>query len=63
MKVRVKFEKTGPMKYIGHLDMMRFFQKAIRRAGSDVAYSGCFSPHVFMSFAYYLGRGMSCSGE
>ena len=63
MKVRVKFEKTGPMKYIGHLDMMRFFQKAIRRAGIDVAYSEGFSPHMIMSFAYPLGVGMTSSGE
>lgn len=63
MKVRVKFEKTGPMKYIGHLDMMRFFQKAIRRAGIDVAYSEGFSPHMIMSFAYPLGVGITSSGE
>ena len=51
------------MKYIGHLDMMRFFQKAIRRAGIDVAYSEGFSPHMIMSFAYPLGVGMTSSGE
>ena len=32
MKVRIKFAKYGTMKFIGHLDMMRFFQKAVRRA-------------------------------
>jgi uncharacterized protein (DUF2344 family) len=32
MKVRIKFTKHGPVKYIGHLDIMRYFQKAIRRA-------------------------------
>lgn len=31
MKVRVKFEKYGIMKFIGHLDVMRYFQKAIRQ--------------------------------
>ena len=30
MKVRVQFSKHGVMKFIGHLDMMRYFQKAIR---------------------------------
>ena len=39
MKVRIKFAKYGAMKFIGHLDMMRFFQKAIRRAGIDIKYS------------------------
>ena len=63
MKVRVKFEKTGVMKFIGHLDMMRYFQKAIRRAGIDVAFSEGFSPHMIMSFAYPLGVGMTSSAE
>lgn len=63
MKVRVKFEKTGAMKFVGHLDMMRYFQKAIRRAGIDVAFSEGFSPHMIMSFAYPLGVGMTSSGE
>ena len=36
MKIRVKFRKYGIMRFIGHLDMMRYFQKAIRRAGIDI---------------------------
>lgn len=39
MKLRIKFKKYGAVRFIGHLDVMRFFQKAIRRAGIDVAYS------------------------
>ena len=35
MKIRIKFSKQGAMKFIGHLDTMRYFQKAMRRA--DVA--------------------------
>lgn len=63
MKVRVKFAKYGCMKFIGHLDVMRFFQKAIRRAGIDVAYSTGYSPHQIMSFASPLGVGMYSNGE
>ena len=37
MKIRIKFAKYGTMKFIGHLDMMRFFQKAIRRANIDIS--------------------------
>ena len=37
MKIRVKFAKYGNMKFIGHLDVMRYFQKANRRAGIPVA--------------------------
>ena len=51
------------MKFIGHLDMMRYFQKAIRRANIPIAYSGGFSPHQIMSFAAPLGVGITSDGE
>jgi radical SAM-linked protein len=63
MKTRMRFVKTGSMKFIGHLDCMRFFQKAIRRAKLDVAYSQGYSPHQLMSFASPLGVGLTSSGE
>ena len=63
LKARIKFEKLGSMKFIGHLDMMRYFQKAIRRAGLDIAYSSGFSPHMIMSFASPLGVGVTSSAE
>lgn len=63
MKTRMRFTKTGSMKFIGHLDCMRFFQKAIRRAKLDVAYSQGFSPHQLMSFASPLGVGITSDGE
>lgn len=63
MKLRIKFKKYGPVRFIGHLDVMRFFQKAIRRAGIDVTYSTGFSPHQVMSFAAPLGVGLTSNGE
>jgi len=63
MKLRVKFRKYGPVRFIGHLDVMRFFQKAIRRAGLDIAYTGGFSPHQIMTFAAPLGVGLESNGE
>lgn len=63
MKLRIKFGKSGAMKFIGHLDIMRFFQKAIRRADIDIAYSTGFSPHQIMSFAAPLGVGIESTGE
>lgn len=63
MKLRIKFAKSGCMKFIGHLDIMRYFQKAIRRAGIDIAYSEGFSPHQIMSFAAPLGVGLESEGE
>ncbi len=63
MNIRMKFEKHGCMKFIGHLDIMRYFQKAIRRAEIDIAYSEGFSPHMIMSFAAPLGVGLTSEGE
>ena len=63
MKTRMRFVKCGSMKFIRHLDCMRFFQKAIRRAKLDVAYSKGYSPHQLMSFASPLGVGVTSDGE
>ena len=63
MKLRIKFSKHGVLKFIGHLDVMRYFQKAIRRAGIDICYSTGFSPHQIMSFAAPLGVGLESNGE
>lgn len=63
MKIRIRFQKYGVMKFIGHLDIMRYFQKAMRRANIDIAYSEGFSPHQIMSFAAPLGVGITSDGE
>lgn len=63
MKIRVKFRKYGALKFIGHLDMMRYFQKALRRAEIDMKYSEGFNPHMIMSFAAPLGVGITSDGE
>ena len=46
MRIRIKFRKYGVMRFIGHLDIMRYFQKAMRRANIDIAYSEGFSRHL-----------------
>ena len=51
------------MRFIGHLDLMRYFQKAVRRAELPAAYSQGFSPHMIMSFANPLGVGLTSDGE
>ena len=62
-KLRLKFSKNGPIKFIGHLDVMRYFQKAIRRAEIDIKYSEGFSPHQVISFAQPLSVGATSDGE
>ena len=51
------------MKFVGHLDIMRFFQKVMRRADIPIAFTGGFSPHMIMSFANPLGVGVTSDGE
>ena len=63
MKLRIKFGKKGAVRFIGHLDMMRYFQKALRRAGFDLTYTKGFHPHPVMSFASPLGLGLESCGE
>lgn len=63
MRVRIRFSKQGVLKYIGHLDVMRFFQKLMRRSEIPIAYSNGLSPHQIMSFALPLGIGDESLGE
>lgn len=63
MKARIKFRKYGTMKFIGHLDVMRYFQKAMRRAEIPIAFTSGYSPHMIMSFAQPLGVGITSDGE
>ncbi|MDE6875861.1 MAG: TIGR03936 family radical SAM-associated protein [Lachnospiraceae bacterium] len=63
MNVRVKFSKYGFTKFLGHLDVVRYFQKAIRRSGLSVAYSEGFNPHPLLYFAAPLGLGETSDGE
>ena len=63
MKIRIKFRKYGALKFVGHLDMMRYFQKALKRAGIDMKYSEGFNPHMIMSFAAPLGVRITSDGE
>ena len=63
MKARIKFKKYGILRFIGHLDVMRFFQKLMRRAEIPIAFTEGYSPHMIMSFASPLGIGLTSDGE
>ncbi|MBR1443907.1 MAG: TIGR03936 family radical SAM-associated protein [Firmicutes bacterium] len=62
-KVRMKFCKYGKMKFVGHLDLLKLFQRAVKRAGIPIAYSKGFNPHQIMSFAIPLPVGTESYGE
>lgn len=63
MKVRIKFKKEGNLRFIGHLDVMRHFQKVMRRARVPIAFTAGYNPHMIMSFASPLGIGLTSQGE
>ena len=54
----VVFEKSLPVRYIGHLDLMRSVQRALRRSGLPIRYSNGFNPHIQLSFAAPLSVGV-----
>ena len=54
----IQFSKFGALKFVGHLDFMRAFGRAIRRGGLPIAYSQGFNPHMQLSFALPLPLGM-----
>lgn len=62
-KYRFKFEKTGKIIYIGHLDMLKLFQRTIKRARIGIDYSKGFNPHQLTTFAIPLSLGVSSTGE
>ncbi|MBQ6362175.1 MAG: DUF2344 domain-containing protein [Lachnospiraceae bacterium] len=63
MKIRIRFSKTGILRFIGHLDLMRTFQKAAARADLPLRFSEGFHPHPLMSFASPLSVGETSCGE
>ena len=63
IKYRLSFSKTDKMRYIGHLDLLTYFQRAIKRAEIPISYSKGFNPHQQMSFAMPLPLGMSGTAE
>ena len=63
LRVRVKFAKYGPMKFIGHLELMRYLQGAVRRTDIPVKYDEGMHQRMVMSFAMPLGVGPTSSAE
>ena len=63
MKAWITFEKKPRLRHIGHLDLMRAMQRALRRSGLPIAYSNGFNPHIVMSFASALSSGIPGDAE
>jgi len=62
-RIRIGFSRGEKVKYISHLDLMRLWERALRRAGIPIAYSQGFSPHPKISIAAPLPIGVTSDGE
>ncbi|MFA4888648.1 MAG: TIGR03936 family radical SAM-associated protein [Candidatus Omnitrophota bacterium] len=62
-KISFIFAKTGKMKYISHLDLMRLLTRAMRRADLPLKLSEGFSPHAKLSIKRALKLGLESHNE
>ena len=60
---RILFEKTGNSIYISHLDLMRLYQRAFKRAGLNLKHTQGFSPRAMVSIALPLSVGVESRCE
>ena len=63
MRMEIKFSKTGEMKYISHLDLMRLFQRSARRARLPVSVTKGYNPHFKISIKSGLKLGVESDEE
>jgi len=62
-RLRIRFSRGEEVKYISHLDLMRFWERALRRARVPLAYSEGFTPHPRISLAAPLALGVTSEAE
>ena len=62
-RLRMKFGKHGEMALLSHLDLMRLFDRAVRRASLPIAFTGGFHPGPRIVPASALPLGTTSSGE
>src|SRR2546426_2254200 len=63
MKYLILFEKGDSARWLGHLDILRTFERAIRRAELPIAFSSGFNPRERIAFASALSVGVTASAE
>ena len=60
---RMMYAKVGPARFISHLDLLRTFGRAARRAGLPLAFTQGFNPHPKITFAAPLAVGIAGEAE
>ncbi len=63
MRALIRFGKQPRLRFISHLDLQRFFQRAVNRTGLPIAYTQGFNPHPVMSFGSALALGWTSEYE
>jgi radical SAM-linked protein len=63
MNIRARFTKKDYTKFVGHLDTIRLFQRALKMTRVPIAYSQGFNPHSLIYFALPLPVGMASQSE
>ncbi len=62
-RIRIRYARREPVRYLSHLDTMRMFERVCRRAELPLAYSAGFTPHARISIAAPLGVSILSEGE
>ena len=60
---RVRFTKTGKLRFLSHHDLMRLFERALRRSGLPLRMTEGFNPHPILAFPTALGLGIESLDE
>ena len=63
MKLIIRYQKKGPLRFISHLDIERFWRRVVRRALLSVTISSGFSPKEKIEMGYPLPVGCESEGE
>lgn len=59
----IEFRKKNLMKYLGHIDLLKYFERLFRRAEINVIYTSGFNPHPKMQFSSALSLGIESDCE
>ena len=62
-RLRFRFAKTGSLGLLSHLDLVRMLERALRRSGLPVSFTGGFHPLPRLQFALALPLGAEAQGE
>ncbi|WP_218079787.1 TIGR03960 family B12-binding radical SAM protein [Anthocerotibacter panamensis] len=62
-RLRIRFGKIGEMRFLGHLDLVRLWERALRRADLPIAFTQGFHPLPRVTMASALALGMTSTGE